>query len=166
MLDFLKSTIKEEVITIAIIIAFSYALYFFGKKIIHNCFKDKSKKAQTLKPTLNYAFNILIIIMATTLILPEIGIEFGALIASAGIFGLLLSLGMGTIIKHYFSGLIILFEDHFDIGDEIEVKNFKGKVIDFDLRKTTLLISGKTCYIPNSELSTVTNLSKNNKVKK
>lgn len=152
MLDFLKSTIKEEVITIAIIIAFSYALYFFGKKIIHNCFKDKSKKAQTLKPTLNYAFNILIIIMATTLILPEIGIEFSALIASAGIFGLLLSLGMGAIIKDFFQGIIIVFEDLINIGDEIEIKNIKGKVIDFDLRKTTIQAKDKIYYIPNSEI--------------
>lgn len=88
------------------------------------------------------------------------------MIASAGIIGLLLSFGTGNLIKDYFSGLVILFEDHFDIGDEIEVKNFKGKVIDFDLRKTTLSIDKKICYIPNSEMSTVINLSKNNKIKK
>jgi small conductance mechanosensitive channel len=69
-----------------------------------------------------YILSILIWIIAITLILPEIGIEFSALIASAGIIVCFLSFGTGNLIKDYFSGMIILFEDQFDIGDEIELR--------------------------------------------
>ena len=133
-----------------------------GKKIIEKILEKKTKHKEILGKSFLNILTLLTWTIAFTLILPEIGIEFSAMIASAGIIGLLLSLGTGTLIKDFFSGLVILFEDHFDIGDEIEVKNFKGKVIDFDLRKTTLSMGKKICYIPNSEMSTVINLSKHN----
>lgn len=153
-------------VTILVIIIFSRTFFLIGKKVIKQVLVKKIKHKEILEKAFVNILAFLTWTIAITLILPEIGIEFSAMIASAGIIGLLLSFGTGSLIKDYFSGLIILFEDHFDIGDKIEAKNFKGKVIDFDLRKTTLSIDEKICYIPNSELSTVTNLSKNNKVKK
>lgn len=169
MINFLNNTIKAETVTIILIVVFSYISYVFGKNLINKILESKSKRVQTLKSTLNYILTILIWVMAITLILPEIGIEFSALIAGAGIVGLFLSLGTGTIIKDFFGGIVIIFEDLFDVGDEIEVKNLKGKVINFDLRKTTISVIKNRkeviYYIPNSEMTVVANLSKKNKEK-
>ncbi|MDD2494836.1 MAG: mechanosensitive ion channel [Tissierellia bacterium] len=169
MINLFKEDIMDVVwsgVTILVIIIFSRIFFLIGKKIIEQILEKKIRHKDILKKSFINILAFLTWTIAFTLILPEIGIEFSAMIASAGIIGLLLSFGTGNLIKDYFSGLVILFEDHFDIGDEIEVKNFKGKVIDFDLRKTTLSIDKKICYIPNSEMSTVINLSKNNKIKK
>jgi len=172
MINLFKEDIKDIIwsgITIIIIIISSRVLFLAGKKIIDRILKNNTKHTETLRTAFNYILSILIWIIAITLILPEIGIEFSALIASAGIIGLFLSFGTGSLIKDFFSGMIILFEDHFDIGDEVEVKNLKGKVVGFDLRKTTLsIVKGKkeTIYfIPNSEMTIIANLSKkkNNK---
>ncbi len=166
MINLFTEDIIWRGVTVLIIAIFSRILFAFGKGIIGRVLKKNTKHAETLKVAFTYILSILIWIIAITLILPEIGIEFSALIASAGIIGLFLSFGTGNLIKDYFSGMIILFEDQFDIGDEIEVKNFKGKVVNFDLRKTTIsVIKGKKetiYYIPNSEMSIIANLSKKN----
>ena len=156
MLDFSINTIKEEIITIALIIIFSYILCKVGKAFIQKTLNKKSKNAQTLKTTLNHVLNILVALIAVTLILPEIGIEFSALIASAGILGLFLSLGTGALIKDFFQGIVIIFEDLYNVGDEIEIKGIKGKVIAFDLRKTTIKDQEEVIhYIPNSEITII-----------
>ncbi|MDD4358651.1 MAG: mechanosensitive ion channel [Candidatus Pacebacteria bacterium] len=154
-----------EGVTILAIIIFSRILYIFGRGFINRILKDKKREVETLRKTLCSILSILIWTIAITLILPEIGIEFSALIASAGIIGLFLSFGTGNLIKDYFSGLTIIFEDQFNIGDKIEVKNIKGRVIDFDLRKTTLAVGEEEIvyFIPNSEMTIVANLSKKNK---
>lgn len=170
MINLFKEDIKDIIwsgITIIIIIISSRVLFLAGKKIIDKILENKKREVETLRRTLNCVLTILIWIIAITLILPEIGIEFSALIASAGIIGLFLSFGTGSLIKDFFSGMIILFEDHFDVGDEVEVKNLKGRVVDFDLRKTTIsVMKGKkeTIYfVPNSEMTIIANLSKKNK---
>jgi len=165
MINLFSEEIIWKAITIAIIIIFSRILYAFGRGLINKILKDKTREVETLRKTLCSILSVLLWIVAITLILPEIGIEFSALIASAGIIGLFLSFGTGNLIKDYFSGLTIIFEDQFNIGDEIEVKNIKGKVIDFDLRKTTLVVGEKETiyFVPNSEMTIIANLSKKNK---
>jgi len=168
MINLFKEDIKDVIwsgITIIIIIILSRVLFVAGKGIIDRALEKNTKNVETLKLVFTYILSGLIWIIAITLILPEIGIEFSALIASAGIIGLLLSFGTGNLIKDFFAGIIIIFEDQFDIGDEIEVKNIKGRVIDFDLRKTTLVVGEKETiyFVPNSEMTIIANLSKKNK---
>ena len=53
-------------------------------------------------------------------------------------------------------GIVIIFEDLYNVGDEIEIKGIKGKVIAFDLRKTTIKDQKEIIhYIPNSEITII-----------
>ncbi len=93
-------------------------------------------------------------------ILDAVGINFGPLLASAGIAGVAIGLAAQNIVKDVLNGILILIEDQFNIGDTIRVAGLAGTVEAMTLRKTTVRDADGTLYvIPNSQITTVANLS-------
>ncbi|MFK8185787.1 MAG: mechanosensitive ion channel family protein [Phormidesmis sp.] len=88
------------------------------------------------------------------------GIEIGPLLAGAGIAGVAVSLAAQSLIKDIINGFLILFEDQFGVGDVISTGEVSGMVESLNLRITQLRDSeGRLITIPNSQISTVQNLS-------
>lgn len=89
------------------------------------------------------------------------GVEIAPLLAGAGIAGIGISLAAQSLIKDIINGFLILFEDHFGIGDVISVQGITGSVEYINLRITQLRDSeGRVITIPNSQITIVQNLSK------
>jgi moderate conductance mechanosensitive channel len=89
-----------------------------------------------------------------------LGVDLLPLIAGAGILGLALSFAAQSVIKDVINGFLILFEDQYAVGDVITVGNVGGLVENINLRITQLRNSeGMLITIPNSQISTVQNLS-------
>ncbi len=89
------------------------------------------------------------------------GVEIAPLLAGAGIAGIGISLAAQSLIKDIINGFLILFEDHFGMGDVISVQGLTGSVEYINLRITQLRDSeGRVITIPNSQISIVQNLSK------
>jgi len=96
-----------------------------------------------------------------TQILAGIGVSLGPFIASAGVIGLGISFGAQSIFKDMLTGIFILIEDQYTVGDTIKIAGLTGKVEDLSLRVTKLRDSDGTVYIvPNSQITTVSNLSR------
>lgn len=104
---------------------------------------------------------IIVWVVAILTILPELGINIGPLLAGLGVAGLALGLGARNLIQDYLSGIFILLEDHYRVGEEIEISGVKGKVKDFNLRRT-VIIDGENnlYYIPNSQVKQAANFSR------
>jgi len=93
-------------------------------------------------------------------ILDTVGINFGPLLASAGIAGVAIGLAAQNIVKDMLNGILILIEDQFNVGDTVRVAGLAGTVEAMTLRKTTVRDADGTLYvIPNSQITTVANLS-------
>jgi len=93
-------------------------------------------------------------------ILDAVGVNFGPLLASAGIAGVAIGLAAQNIVKDMLNGILILIEDQFNIGDTVRVAGLAGTVEAMTLRKTTVRDQDGTLYvIPNSQITTVANLS-------
>lgn len=93
-------------------------------------------------------------------ILDAVGINFGPLLASAGIAGVAIGLAAQNIVKDMLNGILILIEDQFNVGDTVRVAGLAGVVEAMTLRKTTVRDADGTLYvIPNSQITTVANLS-------
>jgi small conductance mechanosensitive channel len=93
-----------------------------------------------------------------------VGVNVGALIASLGIAGLTLSLAFKDVLANYVSGVMLLLQGPFTVGDTIAVDGVEGTVIDVRARATALRSGdGREIHIPNSAVfaATVTNLSSN-----
>jgi len=94
-------------------------------------------------------------------ILPLFNIDLKPLLASAGVVGLGISFGAQSIFKDVLNGVFIFIEDQFNVGDVVRLAGLTGQVEDLTLRATTLRDGDGTQYfIPNSQIATVSNLSR------
>ncbi len=98
--------------------------------------------------------------IAVLMILPLLGIDVGPLLASAGVIGVALGFGAQTMVKDYLSGLFLIAEDQFGVGDIVDVGPVIGTVEDVQLRYTRLRdLSGVVWYVRNGEILRVANRS-------
>jgi small-conductance mechanosensitive channel len=94
-------------------------------------------------------------------ILNLLGIPYQPLLASAGILGVAVGLGAQSIFKDMLNGIFILVEDQYNVGEVVSLAGLKGTVEDLSLRRTSVRDADGTLYIiPNSQIATVSNLSR------
>ena len=100
---------------------------------------QKSLEAKRRNTFIKLGENIIkyiLIIISLFIILGLFGFDTTALIAGVGIVGLVIGLGLQDTIKDFISGITILVDDFFVVGDTIELRGFKGEVISLGLRTT------------------------------
>jgi small conductance mechanosensitive channel len=102
-----------------------------------------------------------IFFLAALEILPLLGFKLEPLLASAGVAGVALGLAAQTIVKDCLNGILILVEDQYNIGDVVRLAGLSGTVEAMSLRRTQVRDSDGTLYvIPNSQITTVANLTR------
>lgn len=110
---------------------------------------------------INYAINFVMIL----LILDELGVKYGPILAGAGVLGLAIGFGAQSFVKDVITGFSIIFEDQFAVGDVIQTRTFKGTVEEIGLRVTRIRSwTGEVHFIPNGSIVEVTNYSLNNSI--
>jgi len=94
-------------------------------------------------------------------ILNLLSIPYQPILASAGILGVAIGLGAQSIFKDMINGILILVEDQYNVGEVVNIAGLKGTVEDLSLRRTSVRDADGTLYIiPNSQIATVSNLSR------
>jgi small conductance mechanosensitive channel len=121
----------------------------------------EKKREETLMRIFNGIVKILLITIATLMILSEIGIKIAPILAGAGIVGIAVGFGGQYLIRDIITGLFIIIENQFRVGDVVSIKGVGGTVEDITLRMTTLRdLDGTVHHIPNGEITVVSNMSK------
>jgi len=119
---------------------------------------DRRARIRTIISASKNTLRIIILAVATMGVLASFGLDFGPLLAAAGIAGLAISLGAQTVIKDFFGGLIILLEDQYRVGDSISVNGVDGSVERITLRRTNVRTAdGVLFVVPNGDIRTVGN---------
>ena len=117
-------------------------------------------RAETLGHVLRSIVVALVWTFAALIVLGEIGVNLGPLIAGAGIGGVALGFGAQSIVKDFLSGLFMLIEDHYGVGDVVDLGYATGTVEQVSLRSTTIRdVKGTVWHVPNGEISRVGNFS-------
>ncbi len=94
-------------------------------------------------------------------ILTIFDIPYQPILASAGILGVGIGLGAQSIFKDMINGILILLEDQYNVGEVVSIAGLKGTVESLSLRSTRMRDGDGTLYvIPNSQISTVSNQSR------
>lgn len=120
--------------------------------------QDHTARVHTLSNAVNSIIQTVILVVGVLIILSLLEINIAPLIASVGVAGLAISLGAQALIKDYFSGMMILVENQFNVGDEIQLPDVTGTVEMVTLRTTFLRdIRGKLFIIPNGDIRIVAN---------
>jgi small-conductance mechanosensitive channel len=122
---------------------------------------EREKRAQTLGKIMRHTWSVLVYVIALMMILKEIGMDIGPILAGAGIAGLAIGFGAQTLVKDIISGFFIMLENNFRVGDVIQVGGAAGLVERMTLRVTVLRdLEGKVHVIPNGSIDVVTNMTK------
>lgn len=130
-------------------------------KLSNIAVKIAEEREKTLVRVFISVLRVAILVVAMLTILPELGINIGPLLAGIGIGGLALGFGARSLVQDYISGLFALLEDHYRVGEDVGVAGIKGKVKDFDLRRTVIEdAEGNIHYIPNSQIKQAINFSR------
>lgn len=118
------------------------------------------QRARTVADAVASLWRVVVGVIATLTVIGLLGVELGPLVAGAGIAGVALAFGAQSLIKDYLSGLFVLLEDQYSVGDVITVGTTSGTVEDVNLRVTRIRsVDGTVWFIPNGEIRAVGNQS-------
>ena len=121
---------------------------------------EEVRTNRTLLTLLDKAYKIVVVLLCGATIAQESGLPVGSVVASAGLVGLTISLAAQESASNLFSGIVILLDKPFSIGDWITVGNVEGEVIDINFRSTRIRsMDHSVVIITNSQIcaSTVQN---------
>lgn len=117
-------------------------------------------RVKTLGSVLTSALDIVVIIVTLLTILRILSIPLEPLLAASGIGGIALAFGAQSLVKDYISGMLMIFEDQFGVGDLINTGDVTGTVEEVGLRVTRLRdMGGQIWYVRNGEILRVGNQS-------
>lgn len=118
------------------------------------------QRVEALASVLRSVASFVIWLTAAFMVLGELGVDLGPLLAGAGIIGVALGFGSQSLVRDFLSGLFILVEDQFGVGDIVDVGEASGVVEAVSLRTTRLRsVDGTVWHVPNGEIRRVGNMS-------
>ena len=110
---------------------------------------------------------IVLVVIVTMIVLSQIGVNIGPMIAGAGIIGLAIGFGAQTLVKDIISGVFFLIDDAFRVGDFVETAGMRGTVERISIRSMRLRHArGPVITIPFGDMKTLTNYSRDYQIMK
>ena len=160
----------KRIINSIIFIVVVFVIYFILMRLIKMMFKRADRKnmnaqqkhkiqtiLQMISSFLKYAFLILVILV----VLADFGVNVASLLAGLGILAVILGLAFQDMIKDVISGVAIIIEDQFKVGDEVEIDSFRGAVTSVGLKTTEITgKSGEVKIVSNRNMDGLINYSR------
>ncbi len=166
----LGSRLIGSAASIAIVVAIAVAVWEVAGIAIErriarveaaNVTPERGARVRTLLPLLRKILLAVLCVMVALIVLAEIGVNIGPLLAGAGIVGLAVGFGAQTLVKDLITGAFMLIEDALAVGDVVNVAGIGGLVEGLSIRSIRLRdLSGNVHTIPFSSVDTVTNMTK------
>lgn len=170
--DFLQWVALHGVRFVFILVG-SWAIYRFGAgfivRMLERALHDGRgvspeavrKRKETLAKVLENTVKVIVLLTGGLMALSEVGVNVGPMIAAAGVAGLAFGFGGQYLIRDIISGLFILVENQYRVGDVVCLGDTCGLVESINLRLTVLRdLDGTVHHVPNGEVKVASNLSK------
>ena len=154
-------TSSSIVLILTIVIIFGAFILIFVSNFITHLFDNKSRKAKTISSLVRSLIKYIGIIAAICAVLILWGVDVIGIIAGVGVLTLIIGLGCQSLIQDVISGLFIVFDDYFAVGDTVIIDGFRGTIVEVGLKTTKLQdFGGNIKSITNSSINTVVNMSR------
>ncbi|MBL1215514.1 MAG: mechanosensitive ion channel family protein [Ignavibacteriae bacterium] len=122
---------------------------------------ESEKRVNTLVRLLKQAALLALWLTAFLVVLREIGVEIGPIIAGAGIVGLAIGFGAQNLVRDFISGIFITMENQVRVGDVAQINGTGGLVEKINFRTIVLRdLAGVVHIFPNGSIDTLSNLTK------
>lgn len=123
--------------------------------------REEAMRIDTLARVLRYAVSVIVWIVAGMLVLSELGISIAPILGAAGVAGIAIGFGAQSLVKDYFTGIILLLENQVRVGDVIEAAGIGGLVEEVTLRYVRLRdYDGNVHFVPNGTITHITSRSR------
>lgn len=120
----------------------------------------RRQRTETLGSVLRSIITGVVFGVAVLMVLSDVGLNLGPVLASAGVAGVALGFGAQSLVKDFLSGMFMLLEDQYGVGDLVDTGEAVGTVEEVTLRITKLRdASGVAWYVPNGQIMRVANKS-------
>jgi moderate conductance mechanosensitive channel len=120
----------------------------------------RTQRADALGALISSVVTVVVWVLAAFLVLAEVGLNLAPLVAGAGVVGLAVGFGAQDLVKDFLSGVFMLAEDQFGVGDIVDVGEATGVVESVTLRTTRIRdVEGTLWHVPNGEIRRVGNSS-------
>lgn len=125
----------------------------------------RAQRAETIASVLKSAVSFLVLIWVVLQSLAILGVNVAPLVASAGVVGIAIGFGAQNLVRDFITGLFMLFEDQYGVGDIVDLGEATGTIETVGLRITTLRdMHGTLWYVRNGEIQRVANFSQEHAV--
>jgi small-conductance mechanosensitive channel len=122
---------------------------------------EGQKRADTLSSVIHWVLRIAILLVAAVMLLGQVGVQIGPIIAAAGVVGLAVGFGAQNLVQDVISGFFLLLEDQVRVGDVVQLGDKSGLVEKVTLRMVILRdFSGTVHYVRNGKIDVVSNMTK------
>ena len=172
-MDFLvDSGILDKAWKVLIIVAILWVVKRFGMIIIERAVRgaitadtyaskdDEKAREDTIISIVRAIVRVGIWVFGSMLILAQLGVNIGPLIAGASIAGVAIGFGAQSIVKDFVSGLFMIMENQYRVGDVVTVAGITGTVESITVRQTILRdVEGQKHHVPNGSIDIATNLT-------
>jgi len=121
----------------------------------------EDKREKTLIDIIGTALRVGIWVIAGMMLLEEFGVNIAPLLAGAGVIGIALGFGAQSLVKDALTGLFIIFENQYRVGDVVQINSEVAGVVEkITLRETVLRdLDGMVHHIPNGYVQVATNMT-------
>ena len=119
-----------------------------------------AQRVDTLSAVLRNVVSVIVWLVATLVILSDLGVDLAPLLASAGVATIVIGFGAQQVVRDYLAGLFMLMEDQYGVGDVVDMGEASGTVEWVSLRVTRLRdVEGVVWWVPNGQITRVGNKS-------
>lgn len=120
----------------------------------------RAQRATTIGSVLKSTVSIVLLVWLVLSVLSVLGVNIAPFLASAGILGLAIGFGAQNLVRDFVTGVFMLLEDQYGVGDVVDLGEASGTVESVGLRITTVRdIDGTLWYVRNGEIVRVGNMS-------
>ena len=141
------------------------ALVLFAARVLRlvlSFVKPKERKSLTFVSLLSSLIRYVAALVILCWGLSILGVNVNAIVASVGIVALIVGFGAESLVADMVTGLFLLFENQYNVGDIVEVNGFRGTVKAIGIRTTSIVDAGDNIkIINNSEMKNILNRSDN-----
>jgi small-conductance mechanosensitive channel len=160
----------QTTVRIALIVVFAWiaigilqrAIRLFRQRIAARLDdREAVKRAETLGRVFRYVVAVVVSLVAGMMVMSELGISLAPILGAAGVAGVAIGFGAQSLVKDFFTGFFLLFEDQIRTGDVVKIAGHAGLVEEITLRHTRLRdYDGNVHYVPNGMIDSVVNMSR------
>jgi len=160
--DYLKYIIDKDIHLIVIYVIIGFVIYNIIKRIIERrTQKVRRNHQKTMYKLIQNVIKYVILILVLVSVLNILGINVTSIVAGVGIASIVVGLALQDVMTDILSGISIVLEDQFDVGDYVLINGFEGTVLELGLKSTKIKNYENTVkIISNRKITEVTNYSK------